>query len=1083
MTRKPVVFLFSGQGSQYYQMGRGLYDSQSVFRNWMNRLDEIASPKIGQSIVSYLYDSQRSPSDPFERILFNHPALFMVEYSLAQAVMDLGIQPNYLIGASMGEFVAAAVSGAISAEDAISVLIEQARLFEEKLPSGGMLAILADVQLYDNTPEIHQNAELAGIHYNSHFVVSGRSDRLDSIETYLRDRNIIFLRLPVGFAFHSSEIDFIQNPFEKLHDKVSFGKPSIPIRSCATGEMLDRVDPSHLWTVIREPVRFKEIIETIKLRNETVFIDLGPTGTLANFLKCILTAEARTNIISVMSPYGAGADNLNVLKYLQSDCVEEFRLKEREMLAFVFPGQGSQRKGMGESLFDEFPEFTEKADTILGYSIKELCLNDPQEQLGQTQFTQPALYVVNALSYLKHKKDNGITPDFVAGHSLGEYNALLAADVFDFETGLKLVQKRGELMSRAHGGGMAAVVGLSVDDIEAVIRDNHLDDITVANYNTPTQIVIAGPKDSVARTEDLFTSKGAMLFRMLNVSGAFHTPFMESAEKEFRSFVETFEFSPPSISVLSNVTGRPHNAQTIKETIVKQITSSVQWTDCIRYMMGKGVREFTEIGTGNVLTGLIAKIQAEASPLIIEDEPNENVPALDETSAAAEEKQGVITAETLGNQSFKRDFNLKYAYVTGGMYAGIASKEIVAKVGKAGMLGFFGTGGLEPKRVEEVIQYLKREANGYAYGMNLLGNPMEDALVDLFLQFGIKYIEAAAYIQITPALVKYRLKGLRKDASGGVVSDHIIIAKISRPEVAAHFLSPSPETIVKKLLEEGSVTTEQAELSRNYPMADHLCAEADSGGHTDGESAFALLPSIMKLRDTLTQQYGYKKTVCVGAAGGIGTPDAAAAAFVLGADFILTGSINQCTVEAGTSDAVKDLLQDINVQDTDYAPAGDMFEWGAKVQVLRKGVFFPARANKLYALYRQFNSLDEIDAETKTQIQDRYFKRSFTDVYEDVKAYYPKEEIEKAEANPKYKMALIFRWYFGHSSQLALNGVRERQVDFQVHCGPALGAFNQWVKGTELELWRNRHADEIAKKMMEETAALLNRRFGELTRK
>ena len=325
--------------------------------------------------------------------------------------------------------------------------------------------------------------------------------------------------------------------------------------------------------------------------------------------------------------------------------------------------------------------------------------------------------------------------------------------------------------------------------------------------------------------------------------------------------------------------------------------------------------------------------------------------------------------------------------------------------------------------------------------------------------------------------MKFRLRGLKRGGAGELVSEHLILAKLSRPEVAANFLSPAPEQIVKKLLEMNEVTAEQVELSKYVPMADHITAEADSGGHTDQQVAFALLPAIMKLRDEMTAKFQYTKPVCVGAAGGIGTPEAAAAAFVLGADYVVTGSINQCTVEAGTSNAVKDLLQQMNVQDTDYAPAGDMFELGSKVQVLRKGVFFPARANKLYALYRQYNSIDEIDAATQKQLQERYFKCSFEDIYNEVKTFYPKEELEKAESNSKHKMALIFRWYFGLSSRLALKGDRERQVDFQVHCGPALGAFNQWVKGTELEPWQNRHVDAIALKLINEAAEYLNKRF------
>jgi trans-AT polyketide synthase/acyltransferase/oxidoreductase domain-containing protein len=178
---------------------------------------------------------------------------------------------------------------------------------------------------------------------------------------------------------------------------------------------------------------------------------------------------------------------------------------------------------------------------------------------------------------------------------------------------------------------------------------------------------------------------------------------------------------------------------------------------------------------------------------------------------------------------------------------------------------------------------------------------------------------------------------------------------------------------------------------------------------------------------------------------------------------------------------VKDLLQRINVQDTDYAPAGDMFEIGAKVQVLKKGTFFPARSNKLFILYNHYNSLTEIPENIQVQLQEKYFKKSFDAIWQETMDYYKdigqQKEIDRAINNPKYKMALVFRWYFRHSSQLALTGNVKGQVDYQVHTGPALGAFNQWVKGTNLESWKARYVDKIAEKLMKETAILLSKRL------
>jgi trans-AT polyketide synthase/acyltransferase/oxidoreductase domain-containing protein len=326
--------------------------------------------------------------------------------------------------------------------------------------------------------------------------------------------------------------------------------------------------------------------------------------------------------------------------------------------------------------------------------------------------------------------------------------------------------------------------------------------------------------------------------------------------------------------------------------------------------------------------------------------------------------------------------------------------------------------------------------------------------------------------------VRYKLKGLERASGGSIVRQNRIIAKVSHAEVARAFLSPAPERIVQNLLARGEITAQQADLARQVPVADELCVEADSGGHTDQGVAFALFPAIAGIRDEILAQRNYPHEVRLGAAGGIGTPQAALAAFMLGADFIVTGSINQCTVEATTSEAVKDMLQGISVNDTDYAPAGDMFEIGAKVQVVKKGVFFPARANKLYDLYRQHNAIDEISPAIRKQIEEKYFKTTFESVWEETKAYYLRrrpEEIASAESSAKRKMALIFRWYFVRSTRLALTGDVGNRVDFQIQCGPALGSFNQWALGTPLENWRNRHVDVIALSIMEATDELLRK--------
>ncbi len=279
------------------------------------------------------------------------------------------------------------------------------------------------------------------------------------------------------------------------------------------------------------------------------------------------------------------------------------------MKAYVFPGQGSQEKGMGAELFDAFPEQVAKADEILGYSIRELCLEDPDGVLDNTRFTQPALFTVCALSYLKKLEDGEEKPDFVAGHSLGEYAAHFAAGLLDFETGLSLVKRRGELMSLEEGGGMAAVVGIDREKVAAVLNENGFSDIDIANLNTPVQTVISGKKDDILKAEGVFTgTEGCSLYKVLNVSGAFHSRYMENARQAFTKELENCSFGRMDIPVIANVTALPYEEGKSAEILSKQLVSPVRWVDSVKYMMDRGVDKFEEIGPGHVVTGMVRKI-------------------------------------------------------------------------------------------------------------------------------------------------------------------------------------------------------------------------------------------------------------------------------------------------------------------------------------------------------------------------------------------------------------------------------------------------------------------------------------------
>ncbi|MDR3058738.1 MAG: ACP S-malonyltransferase [Prevotella sp.] len=348
------------------------------------------------------------------------------------------------------------------------------------------------------------------------------------------------------------------------------------------------------------------------------------------------------------------------------------------MKTYLFPGQGSQIKGMGGDLFDEFIDLTKQADKILGYSIKDLCLQDSDHKLNQTQYTQPALYVVNALSYQKKVKNKQKLPDFVIGHSLGEYNALYAAEVFSFEDGLKLVKKRGELMSKAKNGGMAAIINSSEKQIQEILKKANLEAIDIANFNSPNQIVISGLKDDINEVQSHFQKAGVM-FIPLNTSGAFHSRYMKEAEEEFEKFVKKIKFSAPKIPVIANVTGKPYEFKKVASCLVSQISNSVKWTDSITYLLTQGEMQFEELGVGDVLTKLVESIKKDF---------NSNKEKIE---VLGEQKSGVDEAEPINSQldnsevTKKTDSKIKVKHKEQGTL--LDPKELVEKWNKTYPIG------------------------------------------------------------------------------------------------------------------------------------------------------------------------------------------------------------------------------------------------------------------------------------------------------------------------------------------------------------------------------------------------------------
>jgi trans-AT polyketide synthase, acyltransferase and oxidoreductase domains len=417
-----------------------------------------------------------------------------------------------------------------------------------------------------------------------------------------------------------------------------------------------------------------------------------------------------------------------------------------------------------------------------------------------------------------------------------------------------------------------------------------------------------------------------------------------------------------------------------------------------------------------------------------------------------------LHAEQLGDATFCLDHGVRYPYVSGGMAAGIGSEAIVEELAKAGMMGIFGSAGLGLPRVEAAIDRIQKNIPGLPFGFNLIHSPhdpsLERGVVELYIRRGVTLAEASAFLDLTINVVRFRTHGIHRGPNGEIVTPNRVMAKVSRLEVASKFFAPPPEKMLSELVRQNLLTPEQAQLAAQIPVAQDLTAEADSGGHTDNRPAVTLIPTMVQLAERATAQYHFVQPLRVGAAGGIATPASAAAGFAMGAGYVLVGSINQACVESGTCDAVRQMLAEAEQADTTMCPAADMFEMGVKVQVLKRGTMFAMRATKLYELYRECASLEAIPAKDREFLEKTIFKTTLDAVWKGTVEYFQTRDpsqITKAEKDPKHKMALVFRWYLGQASRWANQGIADRRLDYQIWCGPAMGAFNEWTRGSFLE--------------------------------
>jgi trans-AT polyketide synthase, acyltransferase and oxidoreductase domains len=434
---------------------------------------------------------------------------------------------------------------------------------------------------------------------------------------------------------------------------------------------------------------------------------------------------------------------------------------------------------------------------------------------------------------------------------------------------------------------------------------------------------------------------------------------------------------------------------------------------------------------------------------------------------------GAIRPETLGSAAFRARYGLRLAYMAGAMANGIASEELVRAMSAAGLMASFGAAGVAPDRVRTAIRSLRADVPSEQLCVNFIHLPdapeRERTFAALLVEEGVTVVEASAFMAATPGLVLYRARNADRVPNR-------VIAKVSRPEVAAFFLKPPDSDMLRDLVAEGALSPEEAAAASRAPLATDITVEADSGGHTDNQQLVTAFPTILALRDEVALAFPPARQIALGAAGGLGTPAALAAAFAMGADYVVTGSINQSCVEAGTSAAVKRMLADLGAGGVAMAPAADMFELGVRVQVARRGTLFATRAQLLYDLFRRYRELAALPAEERERVERSLFRCSFDEVWREVEAYWQvhdPSELEKAAADGQRRLALMFRWYLGKSSDWARSGTADRAADYQIWCGPAMGAFNAWARATPFAAPEARRVAEIGATLMAEAAAQL----------
>lgn len=307
--RKQKIFMFSGQGSQYYTMGKELYEQHEVFKYWMDTCDGIVAPLIGKSLIDILYKEAKKGSQ-FDRLLYTNPALLSIQYSLNKVLNAMDIYPDYLLGYSLGEITAAVVSEAISLEDGLTLVVEMANMVEEKTPQAAMLAIVSEKSILLDNQELFEKCWITGTNFSENFVVSGLLPNIQFLKKKLLEQGVTTQILPVNYGFHTPLINDIEAPLKHVLNRITIKEPQIPIISSKETIVREKLTANSLWEVLRHSVNFELTVKNVLQKEEAVFIDVGPSGSLATAVKYILEPDSTSVPLQIMNQFGSNLKTL-----------------------------------------------------------------------------------------------------------------------------------------------------------------------------------------------------------------------------------------------------------------------------------------------------------------------------------------------------------------------------------------------------------------------------------------------------------------------------------------------------------------------------------------------------------------------------------------------------------------------------------------------------------------------------------------------------------------------------------------------------------------------------------------------------